>query len=395
MMTLCRQRWVASMLLLASGSSFAQTCIPAHTFVEMTADVGGLATDAYGKNHVPLGQYERISPDGRFVLRSYSGAKLGNVSVMELPAQGDKVVRGYRTPLRNEAFPVQGTWRYLVDIDGSHYRLQDILQQGEQARALFKGGMTGFYAAAAELPGQQPGQIIIRSLSWPNAGSSDDSQGVGTLSVRSITVDTAQQRKVADTGVQYLCANRVQEDGAMYALPMISVDGKEFAAMPLMPADGKQTMRIFGFGESGKDCHLRAALPHASGKTVFGFNHGQGADLAYEYRGEAWWYNRAAGQAFNISMPPMRAGETLTASAFPGITRDGRVIYAASWRHCQTGQGCSTRVGYVVSDPYQSAAWQAWRAQHPNQAQGAPSCITQEAVAQSRRDFARLHGLAE
>ena len=35
-----------------------------------------------------LGTYERVSPDGRYILRSYSGAQLGRVSIMELPATG-------------------------------------------------------------------------------------------------------------------------------------------------------------------------------------------------------------------------------------------------------------------------------------------------------------------
>src|SRR3990167_9256156 len=93
-----------------------------------------------------LGTYERISPDGRFVLRSFSGAQLGQVALIELPAKPDGGMTVRKTPLSNEAFPVQGSWRYLVDVDGSHYRFSDIVHQPQLARPLYGEGMKGFYA---------------------------------------------------------------------------------------------------------------------------------------------------------------------------------------------------------------------------------------------------------
>ena len=392
-----RQLAIALALLTAGGLALAEpadACIAPSTFIELTADVAGSSQDAAGQPLVPLGSYERFSPDGRFVLRSFSGARLGQVSLMELPAFGGTVLRAYTTPLQNEAFPVQGSWRWLVNVNGDHYRLQDVLRQQAQARPLFRGGMTGFYAAAAELPGDQPGQVKIRSLSWPNADG-EDSMGVGSLSSRTLTVDLAQQRIVADSGRVYHCRDRAREDGAMYALPMLSVDGTEFAAMPQNPVQGQPTMRIYGFGDDGKGCGLRDTFAHASGKTIFGFpGAGQGGDLAYEYRGQAWWYSRALQQAFNLATLPARAGETLTASAFPGLTRDGRVIYASTLRQCDAqGRHCRQRVGYTVADPYQSAGVQAWRQQHPARAHQLPACITQEQVRQLRAGFAAEHGL--
>ena len=391
------KHYSAIILGLIASAGFAKDanqCIAPNSFIELTAQVGGESKDATNNNVVPLGMYERVSPDGRFVLRSYSGAKLGNVTVMELPAFEGQVLRAYRTPLHNEAFPVQGTWRYLVDIDGTHYRFKDVLQQGEQAPSLFKGGMTGFYAAAAELPGAQPGQVLLRSLSWPNASGNDDTQGQGTLSSRTLTVDTQQQKIVADSGVQYLCRQRMGVDGAMYALPMISVDGKEFSAMPQMPMQGQQSMRIYAFGEQGKGCTLRDTFTHASSKTIFGFdNTGKGADLAFEFRGQPWWYNRQLQQYFNVAMSPSQPGETWQTSAFPGLTRDGRLVYAATQRVCGT-KGCTTRVGYMLTDPYQSAAVQQWRQDNPQLAQQLPTCITQDRVRSARRDFAKLHDLS-
>ena len=375
----------------------AGSCIAPNTFMELTAQVAGTGRDAGGQNVVALGSYERFSPDGRFVLRSYSGAGLGNVSLMELPAFEGQVLRAYRTPFSNEAFPVQGSWRYLVDTDGAHYGLADVLQHERGARALFRGGMTGFYAAAAELPGEREGEIRIRSLSWPNSGG-DEHQGEGALSARTLTVDTRSQRIVQDSGVQYLCGARVHEDGAMYALPMISVDGTEFAAMPQMPVQGQPTMRIFAFGTDGQGCHLQDTFLQASGKTVFGFADSAGgrAPLACEYRAQIWWYVRALHRAFNLAPPAQGAGDVLLASAFPGITRDGRVLYAATRRSCSVqGTQCTDRVGYMVADPWQSADFQAWRMAHAAEAaaQHFPRCVTREDVQRTRAEFARQRGL--
>ena len=380
----------------ASAVADGQACIAPSTFVELGADVAGTVKDSEGKESVALGMYERISPDGRYVLRSFSGRKLGDVSLLELPAFDGAVLAAYSTPLSNEAFPVQGTWRYLVSISGQHYRFADVLREGVKAKPLFKGGMTGFYAVASELPGSRPDEIRIRSVSWPNASGNTDNQGIGALAARTLTVDTAKHRITADSGVQYLCRQRVSEDGSMYALPMISVDGTEYAAMPQMPVKGASTMRIFGFGKSDNGCELHETFQHSSGKTIFGFapRDGAGADVAYEYRGQIWWYSRALKQAFNLAPPPQVAGEDLLASAFPGMTRDGRVIYASTLRHCDSNnQNCSLKVGYTIADPYQSRAFQAYRQAHPEQTKHLPACIRRSDVLKERAAFAELHGL--
>jgi hypothetical protein len=246
------------MFLLGLGAlSFtvgADDCVPPVQYVPLDASQTGVD----GNGLAPLGSYERVSPDGRFVLRSYSGDKLGQVSLVEL---GERSAKATVTPLRNEAFPVQGTWRYIVDVDGSHYALTDLLREQSRAKPLFRGGMTGFYAAAAEL-NQAAGKVQIRSLSWPNS-SSVESQGQGALQVRTITVDTTQNTVVADTGAQFICGERSRDDGTFYALPMLSVDATEFTAMPQSPRTGEVTTRIYSLGTDAvaPRCDLRVATP--------------------------------------------------------------------------------------------------------------------------------------
>ena len=75
------------------------------------------------------------------------------------------------------------------------------------------------------------------------------------------------------------------------------------------------------------------------------------------------------------------------------ITRDGRVIYGATWHDCPDTKACPQQAGYVVVDPHQSQAWRDyWKAQ------GKPSpktCITQAEVLVERARFGRFHGLPE
>ena len=374
-------------------------CIAPLTYLPLDGNAVGF--DAQG---VPaLGTYERISPDGRFILRSYSGAKVGTVSLMELPASGDGPIRVYSTPFSNEAFPVQGTWRYLVDVNGDHYRFTDVLRRQGEAKPLFRAGMTGFYAAASELPRPQtnPGglpdeqAIYIRSLSWPQNADAD-SQGVGPLQAETIEVqdDGRSARVKRTTGARFICSNRRSEDGGVFALPMISIDGLEFSAIPQSPNQGQPSMRVYGLiadpMATAHPCDLHADLGMSPGKAVFGFpqDHAS-AWLTFSDLGHVYVHDRALRRTFRLD----HAKHGVLASAFPGLTRDGRVIYGATWRDCADAKTCPEQAGYVVADPYQSQAYRDhWRAAG---AKPPLSCITQKAVAAERARFARFHGLPD
>ena len=385
-------------------------CIPQNQFIALDPKLAGLDDN----NEVALGAYERVSPDGRFVLRSYSGKRLTAVTVVELPGpQTDtaqtRQQRMFETPFSNEAFPVQGSWRYLVDTNGEHYEFNSVLRDKKAAKPVFKGGMTGFYAAAAEVNSSYPLRtaqpVRIRSLSWPNANGGLETQGEGMLTARTLTIDPSLQRIAADTGRVNLCLNRAATDGAMYALPMISVDGAEFATLPQMTVAGESTMRIFGFGTDGQQCEPLAQFKSPSGKVIFGFSNGKPksqADVAYEYRGQVWWYQRASATAFSLApweeTLHLSQGQSVTyknviASAFPGITRDGRVVYAATWKRC-VGAACQAEGGYVVSDPWQSNAYKQQTPQNLVSSKDvSKACITVQDVSRERAAFASFHGI--
>lgn len=384
----------------ALAQSAGDVCTAPLIYLPLDANLVG----ANAQGVAALGTYERISPDGRFILRSYSGALLGKVSLMELPSGAAGAVKAYRTPFSNEAFPVQGSWRYLVDVSGEHYRFKDVLTQQTAAKPLFKGGMTGFYAAASELAALPAGadsdadtarRIQIRSLSWPQSANPDN-QGVGPLQVADLVVDDDGQKAkvVKASGPRFICAGRAAVDGGVYALPMLSVDGTEFSAIPQTPRSGQPSMRVYGLDSgaevAGPGCALRADLGLSPSKAVFGFPVGGAqAWLTYSDLGHVYVHDRDSGQTFRLD----HAKHRVLASAFPGLTRDGRVIYGATWRDCADPQRCPEQAGYVVADPYQSAAYRDyWRSrdQPPPKA-----CITRADIAAERARFARMHGLTE
>jgi len=378
----------------AVSADTPDACIAPITYLPLDpAEVG-----ADDNGTAALGTYERISPDGRFILRSYSGARLGQVSLMELPAQGSGPIRAYRTPFSNEAFPVQGTWRYLVDVNGDHYRFAQVLREQTRAKPLFRAGMTGFYAVASEMHAADTGNaglITIRSISWPQGDGPNDDQGVGPLQIETIAVrdDGTQARVVQNTGAQYICIQRNAIDGSVYALPMLSIDGREFSAIPQIPHRGQPSMRVYGLADQpmakSHPCDLRADLGLMPAKAVFGFppKDGSPARLVYSDLGNVYVYDRALKATFRLD----HAKDRVLASAFPGLTQDGRVIYAATWHDC-AGATCPERAGYVVIDPYQATSYrQYWQARGKTPPK---ACITQGEVTQQRAAFARFHGIA-
>lgn len=380
------------LLTLATASaSFAQNCIPAHEYIPFA----GKAALKNREGNFTLGTYQRISPDGRYILRSLSGDQLSRVTLIELTqnTEGKKVAIAHETAFSNEAFPVQGSWRYLVDIDGSHYALSEVLKNGKKAKRAFNGGMIGFYAAAAEVPQSDPTKSIIRSLSWPN---SDNNPVPGELQVKEVFLSQAagdtEFKKQSESSSRVVCRNLKDTEGTEFTSPMISIDGLEFSAIPQNPKDRVVSTRIYKLLGNGRDCEKVDDLRIVTGKALFGFplNGGKAPLIMMSslsvYDEESATYRPANGlHLFDRDFKKFffigDRHKFVAPDAFPGMAADGRIIYAAAWKDCTkdpaTGaQKCESNAGYVVTDPYQSEDIMAFRKANPELTKNMKKCIT-------------------
>lgn len=371
----------------ASQVLSAATCVPPHEYFPFE----GKWVSKNDNGDVVLGMYSRVSPDGKYVLRSYSGKGLSQVTLMELVKGETNSVKPYETPLKNEAFPVQGTWRYLVDVDGDHYKITDILKRQKDAKKQFKGGISGFYTVAAELAGGTPKNHKIRSLSWPTDNS--DNQGVGVLSNRVITASLDQNgiaEKIDSGSTNYMCKNLSSTDGQIMSLPMISLDGSEFASMPQNPRGSDPSMRIYKFGADNKSCEKRDDLKVMAAKVIFSRPELNSvlfyASGSMGSKGNGiYFFDRDVRKSFTLDDPERK----VRADSYPGFTNDGRIVYGAYWEECGE-KGCVDKAGYVISDPYQSSDIKDFRAQNPKAGKKFKECITDEDVKANSEEQAKI-----
>lgn len=390
-----KQILIALTASLGITSIASAKCIAPHEYVPFT----GIAAQPSANGQVALGMYSRISPDGRFVLRSFSGDRISTVTLMGITRQGDgtKVAKAYQTDLKNESFPVQGSWRFIVDAGSSaHYRVGDIVSREKNAKSQFRGGISGFYATAAEMPGSSDSNIKIRSLSWPN-----DSENMGSGQLKNMIITVKKESdggydKTDSEGSFTMCSNLGGGDGWLYSLPMISTDGTEFSAMPQKPADKKTSMRIYRFGADNKSCEKADDLNVPASKAIFGFaQNGKKAPLVFFSNSVVGnrpvtgihLYDRDLKKTFFVG----DVTKWIAPDAFPGMTKDGRIIYGAKWKDCES---CAEKAGYIITDFYQTADFNKFRQQNPALTKNMKQCVTEEEVAQVEAQQAALYGLS-
>ena len=157
-----------------------KNCIPAYEYIPFEGESWAKPDPQTG--YIQLGTYSRISPDGKYVLRSLSGQYLTTVTLMKLTEVGEKNKKAtaIETDLKNEAFAVQNTWRFIVDINKEHHTLENLTTKGKKSKPDLSAGVNGFYTTAAEISSSN-NTSIIRSLSWPSEGDASSSQGQGAL----------------------------------------------------------------------------------------------------------------------------------------------------------------------------------------------------------------------
>jgi hypothetical protein len=442
-------------LLLVENGIGAENCIPAVEFVEFAETPG---------DYNELGAYHRISPDGRFALRSISGSGLGSVNLIEIKvdSSGKKRAFAYGTSLSNEAFASMSTFRFLIGTDGSHYKIADVIG-GKRQENYFTAGERGFYAAATELPGGTFDRFTERSLAWPNGSAGGDgggrTQGTGQLSstLAEITRSADGKYNVVSEKSVVLCENLKNTEGRMFTLPMIGPDSRFFTAMPTEPADKRQTMRVYEILNDKGDCRLEGDLGLPAAKAILGFAApGRKAPVIYMGGGSVLGdhvctttsvkversvydpssnsfvkstlpeknkvscvdesserfgvhlYNRELKRNFLISGP----GRGVISSAFPGMTKDGRIIVPSYWQDCSMQpkvvtefdaekkpvqktvkvEVCEKKGGIVIYDPNQSEDVRRSIAREPGVVgPHFKSCITHSDVARVEQEQAAIY----
>ncbi|MBC7420142.1 MAG: hypothetical protein H7328_05390 [Bdellovibrio sp.] len=376
--------------IFVSSSSYAQ-CIAPVEYVKFT----GVAAQPESNGSVTLGTYSRISPDGKFVLRSIAGSHTSKVTLNEIftNTNGKKLARSYNTRMDNEAFPVQGTWRYVVDPGGDHYQPKEILNKQKDARKSFNGGINGFYTAAAELPSLDPNSIKILSLSGPTT-SNNEATELTTAVVYLKKNSSGQYEFDKESKRTSICGNLKNEK--MFTMPMISVDGTEFSAVPTSPANGKPSSRIYKL--EGANCILDDDLGFITAKTIFGFAR-DGKKAPVIFMGNSVMDSEEVGKKINVSgvhyydrdlKKSFYIGDRSTdlqVDAFPGATKDGRIIVGAKWKEIQKDVPVE-QSGYVIMDPFQSESMRKL----PDHMRP-KKCITRSEVAAAEKEQAGIYGL--
>jgi hypothetical protein len=153
-------------------------------------------------------------------------------------------------------------------------------------------------------------------------------------------------------------------------------------------------MRVYGLSERlpGSDhaCDLRRDLRSSPGKAVFAFPGSPSAMLAYTDNASVYFVDRRqplSDQVFRIDDERPQ----VLASAFPGFTRDGRIVFGATWKNCDAAGRCQGQAGYVVVDPYQNADYRQQLQRVGLQPD--KTCVTHGDVRTERQRFAAERGL--
>lgn len=313
----------ALLLFAATGWSSEDRCIAPREFVPFPAGTPG--------------QYHRVSPDGNFVIQSFSSEGFGDVSIVDLrrdPATGKRPGRIYKTPMANETYPVEGTWRYIASPGRwiramEYFRMEDLLRDQDKTQFFFSGSFGEFYHTCAELPGSTAENVKFRIMGWTKLAYVD-------YDVK-LNPNGSLNGEPKSTSSKWLCQNIASKEGFELVQPILSKDGTELAGIPQNARN--PSMRIYKILENG-DCERVLDLGFQTAKISFGFAvPGKKGRVTFTNADDIYIHDRDEGLTFAVGDRHRETGYS-----YPGLTRDGRVIYLVS----RDGQ-----MGYSIVDPYQ------------------------------------------
>lgn len=399
-----------SVLVLCSISNAvnADQCVPAYEYIPYAG-----MTNSGSENDERTGQYQRVSPDGRYILRSDSGSHLGSVTLLEIrqnASQGNLEAYAYLTPLANEAFALLSTFRFVVNVNGEHHKIKEIKNNGKGSAPFFKAGESGWYAASTELKGGNQNAFKIRSIAWPNNSTSsgfnrgsDMGKGILYMSETDMALENGKY-KVKKENRYKLCENLNPTEGNIYFQPMISPSGQYLSAMPVSPKDGEVTMRIYKILNSGR-CEKVDDLGKVSQKAALGLETDNqlppvmwaGPSLFHDPKTNlpvTGLYVRDSELKLNFYLGNSK--KPFQPVGFPNMTRDGRIVVSATWINCNasaTGKEiCKDSRGIVRLDPNQSEDVLKYRSQQGKPVTAFKKCITAAEVQKVEQEQDQIYG---
>lgn len=361
-------KWLALLSMFFCASAQADICKPkSNTFIPLNGlpMIKSGTTTTTEKNGVRVTRsemtraepkYIRVHPSGKYVIVS-----LENGIAMLVDISDPKKPKISKTPLKNEAYPVEPNWEYISSpyskAGMEYYRFEDILNQGESAKPAFSDFRHNqFYQSSAEYSDSTVERRHFRTLLF------------STLSARDYVITkNGESVSAKPENLVYVCES-VHKN---LAQPILSKDGKFMATLELSEKDlatatdntngsdvntgaMSSTTGIYKLEKDGS-CEKTEDLGFATGKVSFSYPQEGKPDMlsfassanfqsAESYNTSSveatYLYNRETKQNQLISMPWVESE-----AQYPGFTKDGRVIYA-------TKRG--KQVGFVIYDPSQA-----------------------------------------
>ncbi len=398
---------VILLFMMVSKLANANQCVPAYEYIPYAA-----MTKNGSENNESTGQYQRVSPDGRYILRSDS-THLGSVTLLEIKKSSSKnqlEAYAYKTPLANEAFALLSTFRFIVNVNGEHHKISDIRSNEKNSRPYFKAGESGWYAASTELPNGTDNAFKIRSIAWPNNNASagfnrgsDMGKGILHMSETDM-VKEGGSYKIKNNKRFVLCENLEKSEGKIFFQPMISPSGQFLSAMPTNPKDSQPTMRIYKILDSGR-CEKVDDLGQVSQKAALGLeSNGQlppvmwaGPILVSDNKTNSpanGLYVRDPELGLNFYLGDDK--KSFQPVGFPNMTKDGRVVVSATWKNCALSTAgkevCSDSRGIVRLDPNQSADVLKYKSKGSKSASWFKKCITSADVRKIENEQNQIYG---
>lgn len=324
-----KTKLIALTVAAAFSTGALAECVPARVEIPFPKSAQG-----------NTGMYHRVHPSGDYVLASGAyGEGHTSVSIWDLKNLDKGHAKVIKTPMVDETYPVEGSWKLFAspNHDGGtmkYFKFSDIKAKQEQATEIFSDSEHNqYYHSSAELPGSTGRKMKFRTMLWQNSVYRDyevsfDANG-------KMTKETHTETKVA-------CGNKQQ-----LSSPILSKDGSEVATQ-----DGNGHTVIYKIKADGS-CDLVDEFGFDTGKVNFSYGNGsqvvfqasvrQDVNGNQEYVNGIWIYERCKAPApAGCKRGPRRLSTPADSdnASYPGMTKDGRVIYIAEGK-------------FVIVDPKQ------------------------------------------